>query len=62
MSFRRAIAVLLVAATPVLASASARTDTGGLRRDLAGAAYGSEGGQVAAPPTPATTWRTRSRR
>ena len=38
-------AIVLALATSLLASASARHDSGELRRDLAVAAYGSEGGQ-----------------
>src|SRR5690349_12342238 len=43
-----AAALLLISVAPALGSASARA--GELRRDLAVAAYGSEGGQQAAPP------------
>lgn len=46
----RALLLALLAASPVLASASARTITIELRRDLAEAASGSEGGQPAATP------------
>ena len=48
----RFVVVALVVAAPVFASASARTSPGELRRDLADAAYGSEGGQTAAQDDP----------
>lgn len=50
MFFARAALVLMVTAGQALASASAREMSSELRRDLAGAASGSEGGQTAAPP------------
>src|SRR5687768_8631514 len=40
------IALIAALAPPAAASASARGESGELRRDLAVAAYGSEGGQV----------------
>ena len=50
MIVARVVLLALVAASPVLASASARTSTSELRRDLAEADSGSEGGQTAATP------------
>src|SRR5688572_13843130 len=49
---RLAVSVLLALAivTPALASASARTTSNELRRDLAAAAFGSVGGQTTATP------------
>ena len=41
---------VVLAASPVFASASAREDSGELRRDLAVAAAGREGGQAPTPP------------
>lgn len=49
MILARVVVFLLAAASPVPASASARTSTSELRRDRAEAASGSEGGQPAAP-------------
>lgn len=50
MIVARAVLLALLTASPVLASASARTITSELRRDLAEAASGSEGGQTATAP------------
>src|SRR5687767_12625188 len=51
MMFARAALLLLVTVTPALGSASARETTSELRRDRAGAGFGSEGGQTAVAPS-----------
>src|SRR5262245_17072145 len=47
---RAVLFVLAAVTTPAFGSASAGAEAGELRRDLAVAAYGSEGGQTAATP------------
>src|SRR5687768_6742525 len=50
MRLAASLVLALALGTPALASASARTATSELRRDLAEAASGSEGGQTSAAP------------